>query len=220
VIEDLWMNIKAWMEKNVPSTEVSFLPGLKDKDFEVLSPWFPNLPEDFLALWKINNGSVKSAPSTPLMGFYLLDIELIVYQMKSWRLIAGDMDEDGINEIDRFVYPPGTARRNYVHRNYLFFAQDFRGNYLVIDLDPDLLGVIGQITHVGGEDKDKYIIAESLTHFLVLINSINADENLKIGLDSIGNPIQYYEVEENKKIYNLLDLLPYLCSEHRLFNVK
>ena len=54
----------------------------------------------------------------------------------------------------------------YASKRWVPFAQDWGGNHLGIDLDPDVKGVAGQVINFGRDEEDKRAIAPSITAFV------------------------------------------------------
>ncbi|RDB36803.1 MAG: hypothetical protein DCC88_03255 [Spirobacillus cienkowskii] len=57
-------------------------------------------------------------------------------------------------------------KEKYVNRGWIPFAEDCGGNYLGIDLDPDINGTYGQVINFGRNEDNKYVLADSFLGFL------------------------------------------------------
>jgi cell wall assembly regulator SMI1 len=215
-IEELWQEIKDWFFETFPDALDPFLPGASEEEVDKLRLYFPDLPSEFVELLHLNNGERFEVSLHPILGFEILGIERIISCIKTWKRIADDMDEDGNNEIEGEVYPPYTAKRDYINRRYLIFAKDYAGSYLILDLDPDVNGLSGQISYIGAEKKDRYIISKDFESFLSLVVYLNKSGNIVIPSNISSAVGPRWKADDGKILTSILDLLPSFYSQGKI----
>jgi internalin A len=215
-ITELWQEIRNWFSENCPDAPDTFMPGATVEEVDELKAYFSDTPIELIEILCINNGERFKSRVHPILGFELLEIKQIISLMRGWKGIANDMDEDGNNEIEGEVYPSHMAKRDYINRKYLIFAQEYRGSHLVIDLDPDTEGKYGQITHIGAEDKNRYVIADNLANFPSFVAYLNKEENMKIFPDESGMMRPIWQSNEGRNVSSMLDLLPALYIKGKI----
>ncbi len=69
-------------------------------------------------------------------------------------------------EITGESYPQDAIKPIYINLRWIPFSHDGAGNHLGIDLDPGATGIIGQVINFGTDEKNKFVIAPSLTDFM------------------------------------------------------
>jgi cell wall assembly regulator SMI1 len=215
-IEELWQEIKDWFFETFPDTLDPFLPGASEEEVDKLRLYFPDLPSEFIELLYLSNGERFNARVHPILGFELLEIEQIVFCMDTWKSIADDMDEDGNNEIEGEVYPDRAAKRDYINRKYLIFAQDYGGSYLIMDFDPDNNGISGQVSYIGADNKDRYVISSSLGDFLSFVMYVNRSKNITLVSDTTATIRHRWTTDDGETLTSILDLLPYFYNQGKL----
>lgn len=71
-------------------------------------------------------------------------------------------------EIDFSSCPKDKIKKKYFHYKWLPIFHDFGGNFIGIDLDPDINGVKGQIIIFGRDEEKMIVLADSFDEFLDL----------------------------------------------------
>ncbi|MFT6602097.1 MAG: cell wall assembly regulator SMI1 [Dokdonia donghaensis] len=97
----------------------------------------------------------------------------------NWDSLEFDMTPDGKftverkdyvweDEIDFSSYPKDKIKKKYFHYKWLPIFHDFGGNFIGIDLDPDINGVKGQFIIFGRDEEKMIVLADSFDEFLDL----------------------------------------------------
>ncbi|WP_394780448.1 SMI1/KNR4 family protein [Undibacterium sp.] len=162
------------------------------------------LPADFKECLAEFNGQAD----TPGMfiGSALLSIDEIKLQ---WDMLYevgkdGSLNEDFADSMT--AVPEGYVKPMYVNPKWIPFTHDSGGNYLGIDLDPDVNGTVGQVIIFGRDEQEKVFVAPSFTAFLTLVRD---------QLRTIKWSVKEHEWDIQDKKYNLHyhDLLRTLLHE-------
>jgi cell wall assembly regulator SMI1 len=218
-VVESWTAIKQLYLREKPEDVSLLRAGATADELGRLTSRFPLVSNELLELLGENNGvGSKSRHST--LGFNLLSIDNIVSSYDEWSQIANEMDNDENNEIDGNSFPDNAAKLEYFNRNYIPFADDYRGNSLVIDLAPEEKGVIGQVTCVGTEVKDRYVVSSSLGGFLNLLVSIHPNIDREMSEFPNGSTEFIWIDNGAPQIKHLFDLLPHLYEEGKLYKVE
>lgn len=115
----------------------------------------------------------------------------IVEQLHELEKLSYNWDElhfilfpDGRYKVTRAFYnfdqeipftstPEKAIKKKYFHYKWLPIFSDHAGNYIGLDLDPDIKGVKGQVINFGRDEEDMFVIAGSLELFFdLLLNEI------------------------------------------------
>ncbi len=115
------------------------------------------LPDSFIELYEAANG--ENTYVGTMLGFEWLSIEEIITSHKELM--------DSTYEI--LSDQPDKIKEGFYRKGWVPFAHDGSGSYLVMDLDPDKEGVIGQIITIDREDSNSYMIAKGIDEFVTLI---------------------------------------------------
>lgn len=104
----------------------------------------------------------------------LHEIEVNDYNWDNLDIIAYG---DGRHTVDRNFFdfdnaltltstPEGAIKKKYFHIKWIPLISDFAGNYIGIDLDPDLNGTHGQVIIFGRDEEHMIVLANSWDDFL------------------------------------------------------
>lgn len=121
-----------------------------------------------------------------------------------WNEIQLTIFADGQSAVNRSCYdfdqaipftstPAGAIQKKYLHYKWLPVFSDYGGNYIGVDLDPDINGTIGQVINFGRDVEDMYVLAPNLevlfermmqdvqkTESILRTNGVYADELWKL----------------------------------------
>ncbi|WP_421808687.1 SMI1/KNR4 family protein [Flagellimonas sp.] len=128
------------------------------------------LPKDFKTLYGINNGEDESwYVGGVLCGMRMLTISQITNTLQELKEIEDEYDfnSEWIGEI----IPEGTIKPGHFYNKWIPVFSDDNGNYIGLDLTPDLNGKYGQIINFGAEEYDHFVMANTLAEFIEIINS-------------------------------------------------
>ncbi len=91
-------------------------------------------------------------------------------------------DFDFIAGIPFTSFPEGAIKKKYFNPNWIPIIFDNLGNYIGIDLDPDVNGKVGQVINFGRDEEDMFVIADSFEKFLDFNQAlIEKDNDLFLG---------------------------------------
>jgi len=88
------------------------------------------------------------------------ELKFVVYSNGKYEVERSAYDFD--NEIDFTSTPKSAIQKKYFHYKWLPIFSDYGGNYIGIDLDPDLKGTKGQVINFGRDEQDMFVLAENL----------------------------------------------------------
>lgn len=201
VIEDSvtfhWLVYREWYTSRKGSKK-RFNGSASQSDFDKLEKLLGYaLPSDFSELYKINNGSLDPSKEkiarienlgsgiwefdsfdSEFFGFDFFTIDEII---KNYEI---DRALDNNPEYSRWSTSiiPNTIKKQHTNPKWisLFGCQ---GDYIGIDLDPDIEGKVGQIINFGSRENHKFVIAENLKAFLEFLGNYIEDGSLDNDLD-------------------------------------
>ena len=96
-------------------------------------------------------------------GWVFVPIESIAQNWQTWHELQ-DMNRDMAESMSS--YPKGHIKNLYTNDRWIPLIDDFGGNHVGIDLDPDVKGIPGQVIIFGADEDEKRLIANSFTEFL------------------------------------------------------
>jgi len=189
-LKEKWEVYTEWLQTNLPQYATLLNKGANEEEIDALKNYFPfSLPEELFELYRLNNGDAiaKNEPGLgSFMGLEFLPIDRIIKEHESWSKIP----EDDNTELSTYcsAKPEGVVKLKYANLKWIPILADYGGNYIGIDLDPDIKGVIGQIINFGRDEMDKVQIARNLDGLLdvVLEEISNGNCNKAIVLEDDG----------------------------------
>jgi len=158
------------------------------------------LPNDFKTLYQINNGEDESF----IDGAFFIGYRMLTISQIKQKFLKNK--EIGTSEwtVTFGVYPKKAIRLNDYHINWIPFISDNTGNYLAMDLAPLEKGNYGQIINYGSDESNHFVMGNSLTAFLKLINTLLAtnDNFISYVKDShITDALKNFIVPKGELIY-------------------
>lgn len=148
------------------------LPATWSQIEEIENKMEISFPSELRDLYLINNGQVSCNKFEGF--FYGLRYITLEELYSTWELhysiCRGKTEEDmsklyGINKS----YPENAVKKYYVNKNWIPFATDTCGNYIGIDLDPDINGIKGQIIIYGRDEMERVVVAHKLVDYIDLL---------------------------------------------------
>ena len=126
------------------------------------------LPQSVKDFYRVHNGQEpywQNQQLSPGMFFnwVFLPIEAIAQNWQTWHELQY-MNQDIADDMSS--YPEGHIKNLYTNDGWIPLIDDFGGNHVGIDLDPDINGVSGQLIIFGADENEKRLIASSFTKFL------------------------------------------------------
>jgi cell wall assembly regulator SMI1 len=132
------------------------------------------------------------------------DLHKLEKETYDWDDIKFTVFQDGKIEVERTDtdwnysitgFPNQTVKAIYFHYKWIPLFSDQGGNYIGIDLDPDVNGVKGQIIIYGRDVYQNIKVADSLENFFDKILN-----DIKKGADSIILKDKKYHIHERLKL--------------------
>lgn len=137
-----------------------------------------DFPPELRELYLANDGDNGEALCGMILGFHFYPLDTLVSEWRSWVDLAGDADlnkETGFTSV-----PAGRIKRRYADTKWIPLCTDDGGNYIGIDLDPDVLGRAGQVINFGRDEHDKTVLASDLNAFLDRLTRIVQSDHFVI----------------------------------------
>lgn len=95
------------------------------------------------------------------------EIEVVVYADGQFEAKRINYNFD--DEISFTSTPENAIKKKYLNHKWVPIFSDYGGNFIGIDLDPDVNGKKGQIINFGRDEEDMIVMAENLENFFDLI---------------------------------------------------
>lgn len=148
------------IENHVKDVRGRLGEGLKDKDFLRFEDRFGmKLPNDLKKLYSYANG--ENDIVCAMMGFEWMSLDNII---KEYEYLTNHADS-----YNRTSPKDGMIKVGSYKKNWIPFGADGSGSFLLIDLDPDAKGTIGQIITLDNDYDESYVLADSLESFMKMI---------------------------------------------------
>lgn len=174
VMDELCLTLEHWLGQHCPEVLSDLNPGCSSEDIDELERRLDcSLPEDLKTFYRRHNGQKKETTGI-FCGLPFLRVNELYDQWSVWRELAEGFareaedfgDENLALEITGESYPIDAVKPIYINLKWIPIAHDGGGNHLGIDLDPGSTGVIGQVINFGRDEKNKFVLASSLTGFI------------------------------------------------------
>lgn len=92
------------------------------------------------------------------------NLEIVAYHDGEHNIKRSFFDFD--NTLPLTSTPDGTIKKKYFHLKWIPLISDHGGNYIGIDLDPDVNGTKGQVIIFGRDEEEMMVLANSWEEFL------------------------------------------------------
>lgn len=164
-LPELLSRLDEWYAAHLPAVHATLRPGVTDADlddFEIRNTL--RLPPAFRALYRWHDGQDWSVGG--VFGLDFMPLTQVDQISAMWQnFAAGDLAHLNV-DIYVVSHPTGAIREQYVLPAALPFLSDGGGNYVALDLAPDLRGQPGQIVTTGRDEIHRYVLAPELETFL------------------------------------------------------
>lgn len=160
---EYWSIYTRWLEQHFPLLHDSLIDGADEihlYEFQLSLDFL--LPQDFIDLYTLNNGSTKNVTEGIFLGLKFLSLTEITQSIHDWKQYKNDSLGSS--------YPKDAIKVGYTNPKWIPLFSDFAGNHIGIDFDPAENGQIGQVINFGRDQYEKFVIARDLTSFLELIS--------------------------------------------------
>ena len=175
MIKENWKIYTNWLKTKLPKYAALLNSGASVGDIEKLENYLQfAVPDDLKILLLTNNGDSKLNSENSFLGAFLgfefLSVDRIISVHEDWKNYV-------MNEYDGTSFPVNHIKIAYTNPKWIPIFADSAGNYVGLDLDPDLDGVSGQIINFGRDEENKFVIAKNLNSFLeFVVGKINSGE--------------------------------------------
>ncbi len=175
---------------NPPATDAEIEQAEKDMGLK--------LPDKVRALYKVHNGQDEGGL---FAGLTFLSLKEAVTEWQDWEALA----DENYTSLDNNIISvsPHYIQEVYASKFYFPIATDRSGNNLVIDLAPASKGTIGQVINAGAEEDARYVIANDIDDFLILLTSQVKSNNIILDEQS-----WYLKDSKSYHFFESLDVLP------------
>ena len=179
-VSQLWRQLSETLARVDPAIIDNLYPGADDAAIERLRAGLTvPLPAEMDALYRTNNGEGRLGsgyegvelfwvPNPTHVhgrnGYYFMPIDGIDGVVADFRSLPRAPPEDA--EWSEHHGPVRAASDRWIP-----FAKDFGGNFLCIDLDPDVGGTHGQIIELVFDESSRRVVSSSLAEFLASLLS-------------------------------------------------
>jgi cell wall assembly regulator SMI1 len=155
-----------------PAVIDDLYPGADDAAIERLrAGLMVPLPAEMEALYRANNGEGRLGFGYEGVDLFWVSNPMHVHGRNGYYFMPIDGVDGVISEFRRLPAPPEDAEWFERHGpvrpasdKWIPFAKDFGGNFLCIDLDPDVGGTPGQIIEL--DEMHLRVVTSSLAEFL------------------------------------------------------
>lgn len=196
---DNWNTYMGYIKDKLPIYYGRLNPPATEIEIEELESLInTELPDDFKTLYKENNGEDESwFVGGVLCGMRMLTISQIKNELKRLKEIEDEFNFNSKWSGD--IKPEGTIKSAAYLEKWIPVFSDNNGNFIGLDLTPDLKGEYGQIINFGTDEYDHFVIAKSLAEFIGFINIQfeNGNADKAIFENENGDKVMFGLVEES-----------------------
>ncbi|MEQ9944254.1 SMI1/KNR4 family protein [Pectobacterium aroidearum] len=182
-------DLESWLINQLPEVVEDLNPGATQNELDAFIQHIGvAVPDDFLALYRWHNGQRMEQNTGLWYGMSFLPLASVMQEVDGWREIVNTSSDDDLTSLNYGMSstPPHYVKPVYANPLWIPFAYDWGGNYLAVDLDPDVQGTRGQVINCGRDEERKIAIAPSLDAFLQwMMGELNAG-NVNIRLEDDG----------------------------------
>lgn len=181
--------LENWLEEHLPEVKKDLNPPATMEEIQLLEKTIGrSLPQDFISLYQWHNGQMGDAPTGLWYGLEFISIKGIISHIELEKQIIKQIGEDVINSMSEWMKstPDGFVKKASNNQFWIPFAYDYGGNFLGIDLDPDKMGIVGQVINFGRDENRKIVTNESISDFLFWLIEELRNGNFNINIEDDG----------------------------------
>lgn len=125
------------------------------------------------------------------------------------RNISKHSKNDYITKLpEQKSFPKGYIKPQYANSNWIPLVTDNAGNYIAVDLDPDVEGKISQVIIFGREHDEKVVVAPNWGEFLLSVaHDFENSENCALDYDPDLDQFDLAYINNNKEVVNYMNVL-------------
>lgn len=181
--------LENWLEEHLPEVKKYLNPPATMEEIQLLEKTIGrSLPQDFISLYQWHNGKMGDAPTGLWYGLEFMSIKGIISNIELEKQIIKQIGEDVINSMSEWMKstPDGFVKKASNNQFWIPFTYDYGGNFLGIDLDPDKMGIVGQVINFGRDENRKIVTNESISDFLFWLIEELRNGNFNINIEDDG----------------------------------
>lgn len=181
--------LENWLEEHLPEVKKDLNPPATMEEIQLLEKTIGrSLPQDFISLYQWHNGQMGDAPTGLWYGLEFMSIKGIISHIELEKQIIKQIGEDVINSMSEWMKstPDGFVKKASNNQFWIPFTYDYGGNFLGIDLDPDKMGIVGQVINFGRDENRKIVTNESISDFLFWLIEELRNGNFNINIEDDG----------------------------------
>lgn len=181
--------LENWLEEHLPEVKKYLNPPATMEEIQLLEKTIGrSLPQDFISLYQWHNGQMGDAPTGLWYGLEFMSIKGIISNIELEKQIIKQIGEDVINSMSEWMKstPDGFVKKASNNQFWIPFTYDYGGNFLGIDLDPDKMGIVGQVINFGRDENRKIVTNESISDFLFWLIEELRSGNFNINIEDDG----------------------------------
>ncbi len=179
-MKELVDRLKDLLKESFPEVLESLNPGASDIQIDNVEKSIGfKIPQEVVELYKIHDG--QSGDIGLFCGLPFLSLSEAMLEWETWK----EVFDEGFTDLDTNIIsiPSGYIKEVYANKYYFPISKDYGGNNIVIDMDPDERGRVGQIINSGRDEEMRYVIGLSLTDFIKFIIHQLENKNIRIEKD-------------------------------------
>ena len=161
------------------------------------------LPESLKALYLTHNG--ESDGHGLFLGMRYLSIEEALHEWQNSPAMAAKTTPQAENKP--VSVPPKHIKTAYANPQYFPISKGDSGQYLVVDLDPDIEGSIGQVINIDPNGQTRHVIAHDVVGLVALMANQLAEGNYQF-ITEKGQQRWVLKTPQNMLLLDALKALP------------
>jgi internalin A len=180
MIRPILDEIKKELDKQYPGYSNLFNPpasGEQIAAYENLTGL--EMPHDWKELYTIHNGQ-QQGEKYGLAFIFSLPFLTIEESMRQWKVLNEQLGDTSMFDHKSHSVPADHIREQYVNKGWIPISKDSGGNYVGIDLNPDVKGTRGQVINFGRDEETKYVIASGLEAYFNYMLALIRENRLSI----------------------------------------
>jgi cell wall assembly regulator SMI1 len=161
-VKTVWRQLDRLFQKLAPGLKRTLATGARRRALSDLEKTIRrSVPQDVQESLLCHNGQKDGVPGC-IFGNRLLPVADVI---EFWKGSRGH-DADAVPDVRIRSFPSGAVQLCQSHPGWLPLAADWNGNFIGVDLAPDLAGTRGQVIVFGRSESQHFVLASSWAEFL------------------------------------------------------
>ncbi len=180
MVRDIFNKVTRELENQYPGYVKSFNhPASKEQIAAYEQLIGRPLPADLKELYECHNGQERQE-KYGLEFFFSLPFITIEESMEQWKFLNQQLGDTSSFDINVHSIPADYIREQYINAGWIPISKDSGGNYIGIDINPDVKGTPGQVINFGRDENTKYVIASGVKELLEFMLGLVQQKRLTI----------------------------------------